>query len=82
MSIWDDFKRDFTNWTRPSIQQPRWIGQIVRGSFQPIKSGLEVVKSYWDTWHQVYKPEGKKCDCSCNKDESVSKVCSKRTGQE
>ena len=49
-------------WLRPSIQQPRRIRQLVDKLFSPLTSIVIYGKDYWDTWHQVYKPEGKKDD--------------------
>jgi len=56
MTPWQQFVR---NWTRPSIQQPRRIRQVVDKIFYPVKSVVTFGKNYWDTWHQVYKPEKK-----------------------
>lgn len=44
-------------WLRPSIQQPRWIANTVKTLFKPLTIPLNYVKDYWDTWHQVFKPE-------------------------
>lgn len=46
-------------WHRPSIQQPRWIKQIVDKMFSPLTSIVNYGKDYWDTWHQVFQPEKK-----------------------
>jgi len=59
MNPWLQFVR---NWTRPSIQQPRRIRKFVDKLFSPLTSIVTYGKDYWDTWHQVYKPEGKKDD--------------------
>lgn len=56
MNPWQQFVR---NWTRPSIQQPRRIRQAVDKLFYPVKAVVTFGKNYWDTWHQVYKPEMK-----------------------
>ncbi len=45
------------NWTRPSIQQPRWIANTVKTLFKPLTSFVTYGKDYWDTWNKVYKPE-------------------------
>jgi hypothetical protein len=47
-------------WLRPSIQQPRKIRQVVDKLFSPLTNILQYGKDYWDTWHKVYQPEGKK----------------------
>jgi len=49
-------------WLRPSIQQPRRIRQLVDKMFAPLTAVVTYGKDYWDTWHQVFKPEGKKDD--------------------
>jgi len=49
-------------WLRPSIQQPRRIANAVKQIFVPLTSIMQYGKDYWNTWHQVYKPEGKKDD--------------------
>jgi len=59
MNPWLQFVR---NWTRPSIQQPRKIRQVVDKLFCPLTNILQYGKDYWDTWHKVYQPEGKKDD--------------------
>jgi len=46
-------------WLRPSIQQPRWIANTVKTLFKPLTSIVTYGKDFWDTWHQVYKPEKK-----------------------
>ncbi len=56
MNPWQQF---VCNWTRPSIQQPRRIRQAVDKLFYPVKAVVTVGKNYWDTWHQVFKPEKK-----------------------
>jgi len=47
------------NWLRPSIQQPRRIRQAVDKIFYPVKVVVTFGKNYWDTWHQVFRPERK-----------------------
>ena len=47
------------NWLRPSIQQPRYIANMVKAMFKPTLQTQEVIKEYWDTWNSVYKPENK-----------------------
>lgn len=44
-------------WLRPSIQQPRWIANTVKTLFKPLTSVVNYGKDFWDTWHQVFKPE-------------------------
>lgn len=56
MNQWKQF---IHNWTRPSIQQPRRIRQAVDKLFYPVKTIATFGKNYWDTWHQVFKPEKK-----------------------
>ena len=46
-------------WLRPSIQIPRKIAQGVKALFTPITYPLGIVKDYWDTWHRVYRPDGR-----------------------
>ena len=52
----------FKTWTRPSIQQPRWIANTVKTLFKPLTISLNYVKDYWDTWDRVYQPEKKDVD--------------------
>lgn len=45
------------NWLRPSIQQPRYIANMVKAMFAPTLKTQQVIQEYWDTWNQVFKPE-------------------------
>ncbi len=47
-------------WLKPSIQTPRIISNVVKGTMFPFVASLEVVKAFWQTWHDVYKPEKRK----------------------
>ena len=47
------------NWLRPSIQQPRYIANMVKAMFKPTLQTQEIIKEYSDTWNNVYKPENK-----------------------
>ena len=49
-------------WLKPSIQTPRIISNIVKGSMSPFMATQEIVKAFWQTWHEVYRPDKKK-DC-------------------
>lgn len=50
------------NWLRPSIQQPRYIANMVKAIFAPTMKTQQVIQEYWSTWNQVYQPEKKKND--------------------
>ena len=45
------------NWLRPSIQQPRYIANMVKAMFAPTMKTQQVIKEYWNTWNKVYQPE-------------------------
>lgn len=47
------------NWLRPSIQQPRYIANMVKAIFKPSLETQKIIQEYWSTWNQVYKPEKK-----------------------
>ncbi len=60
MNPWfNDLQSFVQNWTRPSIQQPRWIKQTVDKLVFPVIYTQTVFKEYLDTWNKVYKPERK-----------------------
>lgn len=46
-------------WFKPSIQQPRWIKQLVDKLVFPVMYTQIVFKEYIDTWNSVYKPTRK-----------------------
>lgn len=48
------------NWLRPSIQTPRIISNLVKGSMFPFIATQEIIKDFWQTWHEVYRPDKKK----------------------
>ena len=47
-------------WLKPSIQQPRIISNLIKGATYPLVASLEIVKAFWQTWHEVYRPDKKK----------------------
>lgn len=48
------------NWLRPSIQQPRYIANMVKAMFAPTMKTQEVIQEYWSTWNKTYHPEKEK----------------------
>ena len=61
MKQWlSDVESRATQWLRPSIQQPRIISNLIKGATYPLVASLEIVKAFWQTWHEVYRPDKKK----------------------
>ena len=48
------------NWLRPSIQQPRYIANMVKAMFAPTMKTQQVIQEYWSTWNKKYHPEKEK----------------------
>lgn len=57
ISFMENPKMTFKNWLRPSIQQPRYIANMVKAIFKPSLETQKIIQEYWDTWNKVYKPE-------------------------
>ena len=43
------------NWFRPSMQIPWYISKATKALVAPLLGILEVHKTYWETWHEVFR---------------------------
>lgn len=51
--------QELKNWLRPSIQQPRYIANMVKAMFAPTLKTQHIIQEYWNTWNKAYHPEDK-----------------------
>lgn len=46
---------EMSKWFKPSMLQHWYISKFIERIFKPIKDGQEVIKTYLETWHKVYR---------------------------
>lgn len=52
--------KELKNWLRPSIQQPRYIANMIKAMFAPTIKTQQVIQEYWSIWNKTYHPEKEK----------------------